>query len=227
MVKKGFIFIALLFVYAMASPQENTEINQTDADGNKFGPWEARFPSGQLRYSGQFQHGQPTGEFRYFYASGQLRATNVFSLDGRKAYNRVFSESGRLLAEGLYLEQLKDSVWRIYSDADGKLIAEETYRDNVLHGESKTYYPENSQLAELAVFENGLRKGKATRWFEDGSLQSEINYQDDQMHGAAVYYHPNGKPQFQGNYLNGRKDGIWKTYDEEGNLIEEAMHKAF
>lgn len=226
MVKKGFIFIALLFVFSIAAAQDNADTNQTDADGMKFGTWEAHYPSGQLRYSGQFLNDKPTGEFRYFYVSGQLRATNQFSMNGRKAYNRVFSEAGTMLAEGLYFDQLKDSVWRIYSEADGKLIAEETYKENVLHGESKTYYPQNDQLAELALFENGLRQGKAIRWFEDGKLLSEINYQDDQMQGPAVYYHPNGKIQFQGNYLNGRKDGLWKTYDEGENLIEEAMHKA-
>ena len=199
MISKGFIFIAFLFSYAIASSQQYVEINQSDANGKKFGPWEARYPSGQLRYSGQFDNDKAVGEFKYFYETGELRAINQFSMNGRKAYNRVYAETGTLLAEGIYFNQLKDSIWRIYSDADGKLIAEESYRENLLHGESKTYHPETAQLAERALYADGLRQGKTTRWFVDGTLLSEINFQDDQMHGPAFYYHPNGMVQFQGN----------------------------
>ena len=36
-----------------------------------------------------------------------------------------------------------------------------------------------------------------------------------------TYYHSNGKVMHQGNYVDGKSDGLWKSYDEVGNLVSE------
>lgn len=36
-----------------------------------------------------------------------------------------------------------------------------------------------------------------------------------------TFYHSNGKVMHQGNYVNGKSDGLWKSYDEVGNLVSE------
>ena len=36
-----------------------------------------------------------------------------------------------------------------------------------------------------------------------------------------TFYHSNGKVIHQGNYVNGKSDGLWKSYDEVGNLVSE------
>ena len=36
-----------------------------------------------------------------------------------------------------------------------------------------------------------------------------------------TYFHSNGKVMHQGNYVDGKSDGLWKSYDEAGNLIAE------
>jgi len=36
-----------------------------------------------------------------------------------------------------------------------------------------------------------------------------------------TYYHSNGKVMHQGNYVDGKSDGLWKSYDEAGNLVSE------
>lgn len=36
-----------------------------------------------------------------------------------------------------------------------------------------------------------------------------------------TFYHSNGNVMHQGNYVNGKSDGLWKSYDEVGNLISE------
>jgi antitoxin component YwqK of YwqJK toxin-antitoxin module len=37
----------------------------------------------------------------------------------------------------------------------------------------------------------------------------------------ATYYHSNGQVMHQGNYVNGKSDGLWKSFDEAGKLISE------
>lgn len=36
-----------------------------------------------------------------------------------------------------------------------------------------------------------------------------------------TFYHSNGKVMHQGNYVNGKTEGLWKSYDEAGNLVSE------
>lgn len=36
-----------------------------------------------------------------------------------------------------------------------------------------------------------------------------------------TFYHSNGKVMHQGNYVDGKSDGLWKSYDEVGNLVSE------
>ncbi len=220
-------FLVLFFHFGLmcSLSQQAGNINQTDIHGHKTGLWEGHYPSGELRYTGRFIDDQPTGEFIYYYESGALRATNQFSLNGRKAYNKVYSEQGILLNEGVYFDQKKDSIWRVYSDTDGKLIAEEQYQNDLLHGPSKVYYPGNGQLAELTSYENGIKQGEWKRWFEDGSILNEANYVNDQLDGKAVFYHPNGAIEQQGYYHHGQKAGLWQLYDEQGLLLEEEEYK--
>ena len=34
-----------------------------------------------------------------------------------------------------------------------------------------------------------------------------------------TFYHSNGKVMHQGNYVSGKSEGLWKAFDEAGNLI--------
>lgn len=36
-----------------------------------------------------------------------------------------------------------------------------------------------------------------------------------------TYYHSNGQVMHQGNYVDGKSDGLWKSFDEVGNLVSE------
>ena len=35
-----------------------------------------------------------------------------------------------------------------------------------------------------------------------------------------TYYHSNGKVMHQGNYIDGKAAGLWKSYDETGNKMQ-------
>ncbi|MDO8896371.1 MAG: toxin-antitoxin system YwqK family antitoxin [Bacteroidales bacterium] len=225
--KNKIVFILLIlssFAFNLLA-QRPTEINQADDKGKKFGYWEARYPSGKIRYTGQFHNDKPIGEFRYYFESGALRATNSFSNNGLKANHKSYAENGILIAEGIYFDQKKDSTWKIYSDVDRVLIAEENYRNNLLHGLSTTFFPDSGLPAEILEYVDGKRHGEWKKFFDDGLLMSEGFYENDLLHGQVIFYYPNGKVQIRGNYNNGLKTGVWQTFDEDGNLLNEDVHK--
>ena len=47
-----------------------------------------------------------------------------------------------------------------------------------------------------------------------------IAIEDDVLDGAYTEYFKNGKKRCEGSYSNGEKNGFWKTYADNGDLIE-------
>ncbi len=54
-----------------------------------------------------------------------------------------------------------------------------------------------------------------------GQLKLIKNYKNGVVHGKIVYYWDNGQIRLSGEYNNMRRVGLWKNYDNNGNLIFE------
>jgi antitoxin component YwqK of YwqJK toxin-antitoxin module len=68
---------------------------------------------------------------------------------------------------------------------------------------------------------NNKREGLWQSWYEDGSLWSEGTYRNGKRHGRAVVFYPNGKTMLEGMYEEDKRVGLWRSYDEDGRLINE------
>jgi hypothetical protein len=44
------------------------------------------------------------------------------------------------------------------------------------------------------------------------------------LEGLSFWYHPNGQVSAQGNYERGKKIGIWKRYDSQGNALTDKVY---
>ena len=61
---------------------------------------------------------------------------------------------------------------------------------------------------------------------EKGILVQNLNYKEGLYNGFAKLYHDNGKLHLEGNFKNGlKKDGVWKTYDENGQFLKMKTQK--
>jgi len=56
-------------------------------------------------------------------------------------------------------------------------------------------------------------------------LHSEISYKNDKYHGKYVIYNDNGTIKVIGNYINGKRERLWKEYNNKGDLIREGIYK--
>ncbi len=95
----------------------------------------------------------------------------------------------RVNYEELDLEQ--DSTRNIYDgklftgiafeeDDQGRLLAEDTFVDGVLHGPSRTYHPSGRIKAEEPVQRGGLH-GLCRYWYENGQLEAERVYNNGDL----------------------------------------------
>ena len=94
----------------------------------------------------------------------------------------------------------KQGLWK-KKDADGILLYEGHFRDDLPVGEFIYYYP-------------------------DGKLRSTLNHLPDGKTAQNVSYYPNGKKMAEGIYLEKQKEGPWKYNNDAGSLASEELYEA-
>ena len=69
------------------------------------------------------------------------------------------------------------------------------------------------------ILNNG--NGKIKEYNEDGKLEFEGEYLNDKKNGFGKNFYENGNIEFEGEFKDGLKNGKGKKYDYDGNLIFE------
>ena len=104
--------------------------------------------------------------------------------------------------EGVYKNDRKEGIWRKTSTI-GNLIAEETYKNNVLDGYCKYFFP-NGKLSEEGAF-----------------ISTEVEGQRDTI----MIIDPVTNAETPTEIIrkgNSVRNGVWKLYDEEtGKMVKE------
>ena len=219
--KKVLTFIISFCLLALTINAQ--QVNQTDKNGLKQGRWEKTYTNGAIRYQGQFRNDKPYGEFKYFYPDGKLKSIVRYRKKGEDAYVKSFQFNGKPLAKGKFVHQKKDSLWRYYSDLDGKLVATENYKNGIKDGQSISYYPENGKPVEIITYKKGLKWGPWKKFFPDGKLSQEGFYDKDTLNGSYHVFFVGGKLQMQGAYEKGLQNGLWIFYDSTGKVIRKKV----
>lgn len=160
---------------------------------------------------------------------------------GAHALLVVEGENRKGKREGIFTWALIDEVdhtkrWRIW---------EQTYADDKLDGEWRTYNLKGTMVA-IRNYEKGQEVSYKEYWIdgktpqlervqlncagcvllreyggEPNHLESEITLRDSVPNGMAKQYHPNGKLHRETNYVNGVLEGPGRGYYENGTLQEE------
>lgn len=214
-------FTIILVSLLMAVSAMAQDFNQIDSRGRRQGPWRDFYPNGQLRYEGQFKNDKCRGTFRYYDEQGNLKATNEFDRSGDRALNKTYAPNGRLIATGYYLNQKKDGEWRYYDPNTGQLRLVEDNKEGQVHGWSRLYNPNNGVLAEETQYVEGRPEGQCRKYSDTGVLIMECQYHNGVLDGPTRSYYPSTALKEEGQYALGQKVGVWKTYNEEGDVIAE------
>ena len=99
---------------------------------------------------------------------------------------------------------------------DGQVKSIENFKNGKLNGEFKEFF-ENGSLFQIGTFKNGDMKNIKV-FYENGNLKFEQNLKDRK--GKYRGYYPNGMLEVEGEVFQGDEIGLWKYYNEEGNLLK-------
>ena len=137
---------------------------------------------------------------------------NIYTINNEKDKLKVFYEENKLIFEGEYLNWMKNGKGKEYY-FDGKTKFEGIYL-NDKKWEGKGYDKNNNIVYEL-------KKGKGfIKEYNDfnGELIFEGEYLNGKRNGKGKEYEYNGNLIFEGEYLNGKRNGKGKEYNFFGEL---------
>jgi len=190
------------------------------------------YENGLKSSEGSLENGQPNGYWRSYYRNGVLKAEGNrknFLLDSIWVF---YNREGMPTVDIQYKDGLKNGLRRTFEE--GKIVKEEPFVDDQLQGFTRMLYS-NGAVDKEIPFEKGKESGTGFEYadddgriitvftYKDGTLirKQSINRWDQQRQkqGLWVEFHNNRQVKVEGPYRNDLKNGYWKFYQVNGNLI--------
>jgi antitoxin component YwqK of YwqJK toxin-antitoxin module len=173
---------------------------------------------------------------RFYYSDSVLSSEGWMRDDKPDGYWKSYYPNTIIKSEGNRENFSLDKVWKFY-DNQGNLQSEITYQAGVKQGLNRRY---SQDVIEEYTYVNDTIKGTA-RWLSyTGHLNRTIPYENGKENGLAKLYDTLGNIigtiDYRDGYVvkreyinrtdpNGMKQGYWKSFWENGNLMVEGYYQ--
>ena len=217
--KSGMLVLIFLNVFCIHA-QNN--LNKLDDKGNKHGLWKGIYEDTKNpKYEGTFEHGKEIGIFTFFdnTRTKTIVATREFSPKDNSAYTIFYDQSKNKVSEGKVVNKLLEGQWSYYHKASKAIMTIENYTNGKLEGLRSVFYP-NGKIAEEINYKNNMKEGICKRYTENGIVIEESAYKNNEYNGTATFKDSDGSLISKGNFVAGKKAGVWHFY-EKGKLSKE------
>lgn len=189
------------------------------------------YEGGAKSSEGYLRNGRPDEYWKSFYRNGNVKAEGnrkKFALDGPWTF---YGEEGNKVVEISYERGKKNGLRKTFKEE--KVVKEETFVDDVLQGYTQ-HYDLKGRLIRETPFVDGKEKGEGYEYNTDGLVitlltykagvltkKQGINRRDEQGQKQSLWieFFPNRRTKIEGTYVNDLKNGYWKYYQPNGNLI--------
>jgi antitoxin component YwqK of YwqJK toxin-antitoxin module len=188
------------------------------------------YQNGVLSSEGTMRSGKPDGYWKAYFENGKLKSEG-----NRKSFEldrlwRFYNETGSPVLEIFYRNGKKNGVKTTYLDRE---TVKESFVNDVKEGWTRYYLPDGTLKLEIP-FVKGLEQGTGKEYDAGGNIITITEYKrgfiTDRMkvnrkdknglkQGVWVIFHPNGRIKQEGTYRDDKKNGYFKDYTENGDLI--------
>lgn len=222
-------------------------VGNQNAQGMPIDYWNYYFSNGILRSEGMYNSsGKREGVWKFYAESGVISDIENYKNGNIEGIVESYFKNGGIEAQKNYVNSILEGVQTTYYPTGAKKGSYE-YKNNQQEGKEISYY-QNGQLQyellmtggkaqgpyiqyynsghvkEKATFKDNLYIGRYQSFynFPENTLSIDVTYEKGKPVGAYKAYFRNGKTSSEGQYnKDGQKDGLWKKYNDEGNLVEE------
>ena len=197
--------------------------NQLDKDEITY------YESGKIKAIETYKNNMQTGIiYTYYDFNANIPASLL-------AFQKT-ADKGILHTEVEAENHLKNGTFRRYAE-DSKLLEECYYKKDKLDGNYKRFHEitpvintsNNTRggtntgtsaglLAEKTTYNNGLRIGNYTSFYEDSKPKEKSNFANQELDREVLTYYPNGNKKAESFFSGGKPVKTWLYYHENGNL---------
>jgi antitoxin component YwqK of YwqJK toxin-antitoxin module len=179
---------------------------------------------------------QKEGYSKYYYPNGKISSEGTLKDGKPDGYWKSYNESGSIKSEGNRKNFELDSLWKFYNQ-DGKLLLEIFYKSGKKNG-LKTSYLDKETVREN--FRNDIKEGYTRYFYREGKIKQEIPFIKGLEQGFGKEYGTDGTiitlTEYKKGFIvdrlrinrrdgQGRKQGRWYSFYENGNLKTEVTYK--
>lgn len=216
-------FSIVIFLIACVIPSSAQEITiYYDGDWNKVSTADSAIYYRRVTALDEYRN--PIGRFTDYYMSGKIEMIGQY-INGRRSGSFTwYYESGDYMETGNY----KNGEYYIGSTWD------EEGNTKVIDGDGEnTYYYFNKQKKSNGYNKDGKKTGIWNFWYKNGRKKEKIEYKEGVENIVAAWdkdgkpliengtgeytgFYDNGIKKNNGMYRNGKREGEWKWWDEQG-----------
>jgi antitoxin component YwqK of YwqJK toxin-antitoxin module len=188
------------------------------------------YRNGKLASEGSMRDGKPDGYWKNYYKTGGLKSEG-----NRKDYLldstwKFYDEKGKLTLKINYKNGKKNGYRYTYQ---GEEITKEFFVDDVKQNYAYVLFA-NGKIKMKIPFKDGLETGNAIEYDSSGNIIQLITYKKGYVvererinrydaknmpHGKWKWFFEDEVLQSEGNFNHGLKNGYFKEYDRDGNLL--------
>lgn len=169
-----------------------------------------------IKEIGHWKDGKQNGLFQMYTEDGILIDSGIFKNGERDGLTEQFyNDTGKLRVSANYKNGVLDGKFKAYYP-NGNLQGEVTYKNGEMNGEYREYN-ENKNIRLSGNYKNSLQDGEWKSYLEDGTLETIVNYKDGELNGLKEDYYKNGNIWIRQEFKNNDLDGVYEVYYENGN----------
>ena len=215
---------------------EGEYLNGQWKKGKKYGD---EFIGYKIEYEGEFKNGVPNGKGKKYDAASRLMNEGEYAngeLNGKGI--KYHYNNGKIEYEGEFINGKRNGKGKEYYES-GVLKYEGEYLKGQRSGKGKEYYNKGELKFEGEYFYDDIWDGKGydknkknvftinkgngfiKEFNDDGILIYEGEYINGMRNGKGKQYDKDGKIIYEGEFKDGKRHGKGKLFDEEGKIIYE------
>jgi antitoxin component YwqK of YwqJK toxin-antitoxin module len=217
--------------------------------GQKNGTFKKFNEKGEVLEEGIYIKDKQEGEWRYYHPNRNMLAIGNFEqgdggnlssigvpMNGRNGKWKTFFPSGNIAQETDWFKGLQNGLQKYYFES-GQIEEESTFKNDKMDGYAKFFYLNGNlkgegiyrdgnrgDVSEKGIPRNG-REGKWLIYYKNGKIEQESFWSKGLLNGMYKSFNDSGILIEAVNYKNGKEDGIRKEYFDSGKLKEETTFK--
>lgn len=138
---------------------------------------------------------------------------------------RRFHANGKVLAEITYKNGKKNGVFKSWYD-NGQLHEESYYENDSLVGQVISYYKNGKKNYEHYWNKVHNFDSLSLFWYEDGTLGDSGRYENGNLQGEWKRFYKSGMLQYIRNYTRGQLDGKCISFKENGDTLKVELYRS-